>query len=75
MQYFMKLGGCRARRGGQMSYQWCVACRGQRTLQGMHRRAIALAFDHIWRSDRGTACHIYFVSILGQIGASEYRSP
>lgn len=66
--------GCRARCSGQMSYQWCVACRGQRTLQGMHRRAIALAFDHIRRSDRGTVCHIHFVSILGQIGASEYRS-
>ena len=26
--------GCRARCSGQMSYQWYVACRGQRTLQG-----------------------------------------
>lgn len=52
--------------GLKTSYQWCVACRGQRTLEGMHRRAIALSFDHIWRSGCGTSCHIYFMPILGK---------
>lgn len=74
MRWCMIFECCRGRCGDQMSYQWCGACWGQRTLQGMHRRAIALAFDHIRRSDRGTACHIHFVSILGRIGSSEYRS-